>query len=421
MMPDAQTRPELSADIVNSQDGVFAAYGPWRLTSHFQPIFSLSHCRAIGHEGLLRTFDEDGFPISPGRVISSARDFATLKFIDQLCRFLHVQNHELHGRPEGWLFLNVHPEVFRRGPEPDFGDFLPELSREGGMDPHRIVIEVMEDAVADHDGFAQTVDLLRARGCLIALDDFGAGHSNFDRIWTMQPEIVKLDRSFAKKASEESQARRLLPRIVSLIHEAGSLVLLEGVETPQQALLAMDSDIDFVQGYYFAMPQADPVDTRRVSPAIDELWDKCRTEQTESMRRYRELVAPYQAAITDAVDAMVNGTPMAGACAEFLRLSRAEHCYLLDDQGWQVGANLPAQHLAPRSAGSFHSLNSHAEGRWSRRPYFRRALDQVGKLQVSRPYLSIASGQLCVTVSQSFLLHGQVHVLCGDLSWPQVF
>lgn len=417
----AEANHHSGADIVHGSQGVFARYHGLTLTSHFQPIFSVSHCRAVGHEGLLRATDADMNPVSPARVIASAREYEDLRYLDQLCRYLHVNNHAAHGSNEGWLFLNIHPEVFRRGPDSDLSDFLPELSEHPDIDPRHIVIEVMEQAVSEHVGFARTVEYLRGLGCMIALDDFGAGHSNFDRIWSMQPEIVKLDRSFAVKSVEDPSARRLLPQIVSLIHEAGSLVLLEGVETEAQALAALDADIDFLQGFYFAMPQSMPVDTRDQSKVLNALWERFNTTRGHGATRYRELISPYIHAMGGCAVLLEEGMALEEACRSFLQLDRADACFLLDEQGHQIGRNVRAGHPFGAQDSQYRSLSQSRHARWSRRPYFRRAIENIGKVQVTRPYLSISSGLLCVTVSIAYRgWDDQLRVLCGDLHWPQV-
>jgi EAL domain-containing protein (putative c-di-GMP-specific phosphodiesterase class I) len=418
---EADTVPRHEAAVVHSSNGVFAHYRGLRLTSHFQPIFSLSHCRAIGHEGLLRAVDADLSPIAPARVIAGATGYEDLRYLDQLCRYLHVNNHTAQETHGGWLFLNIHPEVFCRGPDTDMSDFLPELSEHPDIDPRRIVIEVLEQAVAENTGFARTVDYLRDLGCMIALDDFGAGHSNFDRIWELQPEIVKLDRSFAVKSVDDPSARRLLPQIVSLIHEAGSLVLLEGVETEAQALAALDADIDFVQGYYFAMPQAMPIDTREVSPVVNALWDRFDTTRGNGAVRYRELIGAYIQAMGGCAVLMEEGVPIEEACQAFLQLDRSDCCYLLDEQGRQAGRNVRARRIPGAEDSQYRTLSINRHARWSRRPYFRRAIEHVGKVQVTRPYLSITSGELCVTVSIAYRdWDDRLRVLCGDLDWPQI-
>src|SRR5581483_6826742 len=61
---------------------------------------------------------------------------------------------------------------------------------------------------------------------------------------------------------------------------------------------------------------------------------------------------------------------------------------------------------------------ANAEGaNWSRRYYFRRALEHPGRVQVTRPYLSITGVNQCVTVSIATLHSGELRVLCADIAW----
>lgn len=50
------------------------------------------------------------------------------------------------------------------------------------LPPHRVVIELIENEIADEAQFAEAMRYYPERGCLFAIDDFGAGQSNFDRI-----------------------------------------------------------------------------------------------------------------------------------------------------------------------------------------------------------------------------------------------
>jgi EAL domain-containing protein (putative c-di-GMP-specific phosphodiesterase class I) len=96
----AETETPCGADIVRDASGVSAGYEGLKLTGHFQPIFSLSHCRAIGHEDLLRAADADLNPVAPGEIIAGTPDYEDLRYLDQLCRYLHATNHsarDTHG------------------------------------------------------------------------------------------------------------------------------------------------------------------------------------------------------------------------------------------------------------------------------------------------------------------------------------
>jgi EAL domain-containing protein (putative c-di-GMP-specific phosphodiesterase class I) len=391
-----------------------ASFGPWRLGSHFQPIVSLSHQRVIGCEGLLRASDLSGNPVSPLAVLGAAQGSGELVTLDRVARLLHVLNRP--SGPDQWLFLNVHPEVFVDAISKS--SFMVDLLAHQQMAAVDVVIEVLEDAIRDETHFAETVDRLREEGFLIALDDFGAGHSNFDRVWTVRPEIVKLDRSFAVRMEHDADARRLMPRIVNLLHEAGSLVLLEGIETETQAHIALDSDIDFVQGYYFARPAAKPDSAAAIEDGVRALWRDFATREAATGATQREMIAPYKNALGYASVLIAAGHDPAEACAGFLELPLANFCYLLDSDGRQQGANIWSRRPgAAAPSPRFRPVGNTREARWSRRPYFRRAIRQLDRVQVTRPYLSASTANLCVTLSVGFLKDGVPLVLCGDIVW----
>jgi len=391
-----------------------ANFATYRLFSHFQPILSLSHQRVIGCEGLLRATDAAGQAVSPLTLLAQAQQNDELVMLDRVARLLHVLN-----RPSGanqWLFLNVHPEVFVDAISKS--SFMVDLLAHQQMATGDIVIEVLEDAIRDEAYFTETVERMREEGFLIALDDFGAGHSNFDRVWTIGPDIVKLDRSFAIRMEHDAGARRLMPRIVNLLHEAGALVLLEGIETETQAHIALDADIDFVQGYYFARPTATPSVGDAAEAGVKALWQDFAAREAAAGIAQRELIAPYQNALGYASVLLAAGRPPAEACAGFLDLPLTNFCYLLDREGHQTGANIWNPHTA-RAAPSprFRPLANASDARWSRRPYFRRAIRQLDRVQVTRPYLSATTASMCVTLSVGFLRDGEPLVLCGDIAW----
>ena len=58
-----------------------------------------------------------------------------------------------------------------------------------------------------------------------------------------------------------------------------------------------------------------------------------------------------------------------------------------------------------------------SEARWARRPYFRRALDEPGVVQMTRPYLSLHGPRMCVTLSVAVPVAGRLQVLCVDIDW----
>jgi EAL domain-containing protein (putative c-di-GMP-specific phosphodiesterase class I) len=419
---DVKSRTDLNhaslrAQLQEDANGRFSAsYGDYICTSAFQPIVSLTHARVVGHEGLLRAHNGAGEYFPPPLLLDMAIANGEILYLDRLCRTLHTAN--AHAAHEGWLFLNIHPESFSRAQQANRKAFMADLLQSNGLHPRTVVIEILEELIEDEDNFRNTVGQLRDLGCLLAIDDFGAGHSNFDRVWQVMPEIVKLDRRFAIQCEADPRARRMLPRIVNMLHEAGALVLLEGIETVTQAMIALESDIDFAQGYYFARPAAEPLPIHQVMPEVIDLWERYELESHHNYRRRRERIAPYeQALVKAAMELAMRSDELAGACKGFLSLADTEFCYLLDGQGQQVGSNVWSSENRQSAAGSYTPIAGVHGARWSRRPYFRRAIEHFGQVQTTRPYLSVTTGNLCVTISIAFHQGKQTRVLCGDLHW----
>ncbi|MBC8751716.1 EAL domain-containing protein [Paraburkholderia sp. WC7.3b] len=211
------------------------ALGNLTLSSAFQPIFSLSHRRSIGYEALLRVRDPAGKEVHPLAVLDRTVERGRWNNLERSVQLLHTSNFALMANARDRLFLNVRPdgfivsEAYRR--------LVEDSIRRLELTPDRVVLEVLETPNGNFQQLIDGVASFRQLGFLIAFDDFGAGHSNIDRVWQLQPDIVKLDRRVIEQAAQSSRLARQLPRLVSLLHEAGALVVVEGVETQREALL----------------------------------------------------------------------------------------------------------------------------------------------------------------------------------------
>lgn len=392
-------------------------FGNLAMASAFQPIISLPHRRAVGYEALLRARAGDGRAVAPPMVFNMAQSESECVFVDRLCRYLHVGNFLAAAADENsWLFLNVNPLVSVQGK--DHGSFFEEMLARHGMPAHRIVIEILEGEIQQEEQLAASVEYYKSLGCLVAIDDFGAGHSNFDRIWRISPHIVKLDRSMIVQASCNSVVRRLLPRLVSMIHESGSLALMEGIETEDQALISMDAGFDFVQGYYFGRP-ADTIG--QSDGVLTDICDRFRSFSDQERQRYRLELQRYESVFRTASRLIVAGQSMAQACQDLLEQPRVERCYLLDMEGYQLGANLAAPHRLRPPDPRFAPLADASGAIWSRKPYFRRAVEAPDQVQVSRPYLSITGANMCVTLSIMLACAAGPRIFCLDLDWSDQY
>jgi EAL domain-containing protein (putative c-di-GMP-specific phosphodiesterase class I) len=140
-----------------------------------------------------------------------------------------------------------------------------------GLTPARVCFEILEGACDDEGLLVDAVAAYREMGVAIAMDDFGAARSNFDRVASLRPDFVKLDRSLLTDAVGDAKARRMLPAVISILHATGTRVVIEGIEDGSAALVAIEAGADYLQGYHLAMPAAKLPDDRVSERMLSEL------------------------------------------------------------------------------------------------------------------------------------------------------
>ncbi|MEP6502312.1 MAG: EAL domain-containing protein [Betaproteobacteria bacterium] len=419
MTADSDTIPPAPAPApTRANVPVTSDYRGHRLASHFQPIYSLTHHRAVGHEALLRaTAIATGAPVPPLDLFASAGDDSARVGLDRAALLQHLGAYAGKHATE-WLFLNVHPRSLASPAGPSIDEIADVLALHG-LRPEQVVIEVLESTLPDDADFDRRIDELRELGCLVSLDDFGAGHSNFDRVFRLRPEIVKLDRSVVVRAEVDAHARRIASQMVSLLHECGCLVLMEGIENDEGAYTALRCDVDFVQGYHFGRPASTLASGGGGMHALQAAWDRFDKQSASDDRVWYEQMSPYKQSIELASVLLAGGASMDEACRRFLVQPGAEMCYLLDKQGRQVVANAFRDGLSHQTLENFKRfapLHDTRQARWSRRAYFRGAESSPNIAQVTRPYMTLQGSRMCFTVSIQFDMGGRTLVLCGDAS-----
>jgi EAL domain-containing protein (putative c-di-GMP-specific phosphodiesterase class I) len=415
--PGPGLSPSLEPDVGSGLQRYALRHRDLTLTSVFQPIFSLSHLRAVGYEGLLRAHDIFDRPVPPLDVFGDAARQGELHYVDRLAHSLHLENFKTLHADREWLFLNVHAGALVDSYHA--AAFRAHLERLD-LSPRRIVLELQAVRAEDFDKLAEEARLFREQGFLIALDGFGAGDSNLERIWQLDPDIVKVDRMMLSQAAHRTQAAAILPGFVAMLHEAGKLVLIEGVETEFEAQLAFSCDADFVQGFHFARPGPAAADSAYAAERITALAEQHR-ELSEARERGRAgKLAPYLRAFERAGERLAQGEPLEEVCWNFLALDHAARCFLLDAHGRQTGRNVVLRADRAGQEARFLPVADAQGANWMRRPYFNAAMDGPHRVHATKPYLSINEAQPCVTLSMAVRIGERLCVLCGDIDWQDV-
>lgn len=226
------------------------------LVTFFQPIWDLKANRHYGWECLTRGRAPDGALVPPGRLFDAARSSGMTFPLDRLARQTALRSASALQIP-GFLFINFLPTAIY---DPVFClRTTTELARELGMDPARIVFEVVEsEDVADQPHLRRIVDYYRDQGFRVALDDVGSGYAGLNTLVGLQPNVLKVDIEIIRDIPTTPAKQSVFKVLRSVCQDLGILLLAEGVETDAERQWVSDHGADLAQGYWWGRPEAVP-------------------------------------------------------------------------------------------------------------------------------------------------------------------
>lgn len=219
---------------------------------YYQPIYDCKAETFVTAESLLRMFDENGNFISPGEFIPLAEENGLLDDISwivlkKVCQFIgeHPQ------LPLKSISINMSMQQLT---DKSFFNRIYDSQALYGVSLEQLKIEITERTVSeDLKGTQSIINQLYNKGVGFYMDDFGVGYSNFAGMMQMPFETIKLDMSLIK-GIHSSGGYDMVWHLVQMMHNAGFLVVAEGVEDEDEVMKVKELEIDRIQGYYYARP-----------------------------------------------------------------------------------------------------------------------------------------------------------------------
>jgi len=240
-------------DLATALRGAVARH---ELAAWFQPQIDLATGRIVSVEALCRWTHPELGAIEPSVFIPLAEE---LGLIDEIGQFMIEEG---CAAAEKWSRL-AHPIEVSVNVSPaqlvtsTFTDRLAVELRRLNLAPGSLTVEITESLrIEDLPVVVQRLDQLRELGLGVSLDDFGIGHSSMTQLRRLHATELKIDRSLIADDSETVTA--MLRSVVDTVHEAGLLVVAEGIETAEQLERVRELGCDRAQGYLLARPMPKP-------------------------------------------------------------------------------------------------------------------------------------------------------------------
>ncbi len=223
------------------------------LILHYQPKVDLQSGKICGMEALIRWHRGGQEWVSPAVFIPLAEKSGLIIaigswVIEQAC--WQMRNWLDEGFSSMAVSINVSARQFRSG---NLVKLVAQALNKYSIDAACLELELTESMLMlEPDQAVLTMQQLKQIGVKISLDDFGTGYSSFSYLSRFPIDTLKIDQSFVRDVTTESNAAEIASAIIALAHRMNLRVIAEGVETEAQLAYLLEKDSDEIQGFHFS-------------------------------------------------------------------------------------------------------------------------------------------------------------------------
>jgi len=221
-----------------------------KIISYFQPIAPIQDdSLPIKYESLVRLIDEEDTIITPFRFIDVAKQN---RVYHKLTKAIITNTLEVISKYKIPCSLNISMAdiendrtmamLYSTFDEFDYNNLL--------------TIELLEtEEFKDYKRVYDFCIKIRSYGIKTALDDFGAGYSNFSHVLNLPIDYIKIDASLISNIDRDMHSQIMVETIVGLAQKLNIQTIAEFVSSKEILDIVKRLKVDYAQGYYVGKPE----------------------------------------------------------------------------------------------------------------------------------------------------------------------
>lgn len=226
------------------------ALDEFKILSYFQPIINNKTQQVEKYESLVRLIDDNGDVISPLEFLNVSKRGS---YYNKITSRVLENSFQILQSIKTELSINLSTLDIEKDETRELIYFHLENNEK---DRHRLVFELLEDErVKDFTSIKNFVKKVKSMGVSIAIDDFGAGYSNFERLLEFEPDLLKIDGSLIKNIITDKYSQNIVETIVTFAKRQHIKTVAEYVENEEIFDYLKNLGVDYSQGYYFGKPE----------------------------------------------------------------------------------------------------------------------------------------------------------------------
>ncbi|BAY32386.1 diguanylate cyclase/phosphodiesterase with PAS/PAC sensor(s) [Nostoc carneum NIES-2107] len=224
---------------------------------YYQPIVSLTNCKIIGFEALMRWQHPEHGLVNPVDFIPLAEETGLIIelgywALTEACRQMQAWQKAYPHHSLEKMSVNLSAKQFC---QPNLICHIRNILQSTNLNPRNLALEITESVIVENgDEAIAILSKLRELGIEISIDDFGTGYSSLGRLYSFPISMLKIDRSFVDPMTTNKRNLDIIEIIVALADKLGMSAIAEGVETQEQLAILRNLHCGSVQGYFFSQP-----------------------------------------------------------------------------------------------------------------------------------------------------------------------
>jgi EAL domain-containing protein (putative c-di-GMP-specific phosphodiesterase class I)/CheY-like chemotaxis protein len=220
-----------------------------RFIPYFQPIFNLENNTVDRYEALIRYQDAKGGIHPPASFLKVALNS---RYYPKLTLMMLKNVFKQFRRQKTRFSVNISVQDVD---SQENRNTLLNIIASQGETAGRLTIEMIEQESFWHvPQLKSFIEELKAMGVSFAIDDFGAGYSNFRTLLELKVDYLKLDGSLIRFLDQERSSRDVVEMITRFAHSHGMALVAEFVESESILGILRELGVDFAQGYFIGKP-----------------------------------------------------------------------------------------------------------------------------------------------------------------------
>jgi len=238
-------------EFINMNARIYKAFEDGSFTPYFQGIYNNTQKKIMKYEALARIVTTDGEVIQPYKFLDVAKLSGLLP---QLTRVMIDKTFAYMSDNSYDFSINITEDDLSSN---YLNKYLKEKIKEYDIAPYRVTLEILEGiSAAGQKNNIQQLKELKRQGYKLAIDDFGAEYSNFERVLELDVDVLKIDARYIKNIDTDKKSYEIVKAIVNFASNMYISTVAEFVHSKSVQKIVQELGIDYSQGYYFSEPSA---------------------------------------------------------------------------------------------------------------------------------------------------------------------